>query len=182
MKKIFAVCMLMLLIAAALFARGDQEAEAVAPVQSEDGYTTVQVGDIKSGCKIEGDRLFVTLSAPTKGWISVGFKPGTMMKDANIIIGYVAGGELVLEDHFGVGNIAHKADTELGGTMDVEAVEGSESDGATSFTFSIPLDSGDEYDQPLAAGETVKIILAYAGKDDFKVKHGYRTSTSLELK
>jgi len=66
-------------------------------------------------------------------------------------------------------------------TEDVEGGEAFESEGNTTFSFSIPLDSGDSFDQALNPGETVKVILAYGNKDDFKTKHSYRRSVEITL-
>ena len=77
----------------------------------------------------------------------------------------------------------HAPDVERGGTNDVAVIGGSESAGRTAVELSIPLDSGDEYDSPLAAGETHKIIWAYGqnNDDEFRRKHVARGSFEVEL-
>ncbi|MFW5688924.1 MAG: DOMON domain-containing protein [Spirochaetota bacterium] len=133
--------------------------------------------------RIMGEELEVEVSGPTTGWVAVGFKPSRAMRDANILIGYVSGDDVVMTDQFGVSMVNHREDTELGGTSDVTNVSGNERDGATTIRFSIPLDSGDQYDQPLAAGETLRVILAYgpAGADDLRTFHGDRTGIEITL-
>jgi len=78
---------------------------------------------------------------------------------------------------------AHRPDSELGGGDDVEVLSGEETDGATTIRFRIPLDSGDEYDQPLAAGEEMRVILAYGedGADDTKAYHADRSGVDITL-
>ncbi len=179
MKRIAVLCIVMTAAAGFLFAGGNQEEGGTTGVKG--GAGTFQAGDITAECRIAGEKLNVTLTAPTEGWIAVGFQPSSMMKDANIIIGSVDGDTVTIEDHFGTSAFAHKPDTDLGGSRDVEAGEGSEAGGTTTFSFAIPLDSGDSYDAVLRSGDTVKVILAYAKKDGFGTKHSYRTSAEITL-
>jgi len=163
-----------------LFAGGNQE--EMVKQSGGDGASGYQIGDMSIEYEIVEGQLNITLTAPTEGWIAIGFQPSSMMKDANIIIGSVEGDTVTIDDHFGTSAFAHKRDTDLGGSLDVEAGEGSEAGGTTTFSFSIPLDSGDSYDAVLRSGDTVKVILAYAKKDNFSTKHSYRTSAEITLK
>ncbi|MBN2811330.1 DOMON domain-containing protein [Treponema zuelzerae] len=129
-------------------------------------------GNFSFSWKIEGSSLVAELSAPTTGWISVGFGPTRIMKDADMYLFAVTpSGEVVAEDHFGTGSISHKKDVDIGGTSDVTVLSGSEKDGVTTVRFSIPLNSGDEYDAKLEAGKSVKAIFASSAKDSFTSKH-----------
>lgn len=95
------------------------------------------------------------------------------MKGADYVIGYVADGEGFVEDHYGHQVVGHELDTVLGGTDDVTLIAVSESaEDGTMLHFSIPLDSGDEYDKTLVEGQTHKIQLAYhVSNDDFVSRH-----------
>lgn len=130
-----------------------------------------------------GDNLAVELTGPTTGWVAVGFDPSMMMLDANIIIGYVSGGNTFIRDDFGWQTTSHRADTLLGGTDDVLIDGGSESGGDTQIRFTIPLDSGDQYDKPLVPGNSYPIILARGpnGADDFSTQHQFITTASIDI-
>jgi len=133
---------------------------------------------------VRESNLEITASAPTTGWIAVGFEPTAAMKDADIVIGYVEGGEVFLRDDWGDNYTSHKADIDLGGTDDVTAVSGYEESGFTGITFSIPLSSGDEYDHILEEGGTYTIILAYGANDadDFEGYHEWAETLEIELR
>lgn len=131
--------------------------------------------------RVEAERLQITLSGPTEGWIAVGFRPSRAMKDANIHIGYVDGSDVVMTDQFGTGLITHKPDVELGGNSDIADLSGDESGGTTTIRYSIPLDSGDEYDQPLVPGETIPVILAWGRADNTTGAHRDRTTIQITL-
>lgn len=148
----------------------------------EEVYKETTVGEFTFMWRIDTlQMLHVKLSAPTTGWVAVGFAPSKMMADANFIIGYIdKEGKVYTSDEFGTAPTEHKPDTELGGSDDVAEKSGMEKDGTTMIHFAIPLDSGDKYDQVLKPGGTCKIILAYGAKDDFKSYHKKRTSIEIK--
>ena len=130
---------------------------------------------------VQEETLYVKLSAPTKGWIAVGFEPSKMMKDADIIIGYVKGTDIVIEDHFGFRPTSHRPDEEIGGTNDVTILGGTEDNGSTTLEFSIPLDSMDTFDRRLEKGKRYKVIVAYGKKDNLETYHKKRGSFEITL-
>lgn len=140
----------------------------------------IQVDSFSLNWKVQGSSAEFTLTAETEGWLAVGFNPSRMMKDADIKIGYVdSSGEVTLEDHFGNSNFSHRSDERMGGTVDVEILGGEEIDGSSTIRFRIPLNSGDDKDQPLVPGATVKLIFAMGKGDNLRVKHVERTSVEV---
>lgn len=121
--------------------------------------------------RIEGDRIVFKMSAETLGWISIGFEPTKVMKNADIFIGYVKGDEVFLEDHYAKGLTSHKSDESLGGTNDLIVIDGYEEGNVTTIIFSIPLESKDKFDKPLKAGGTYKLIYAIGKKDNIRTFH-----------
>lgn len=180
MKKVILFLLISSMLAVALYANGAQE---VTPQTAEDGYMSVEAEQMQFKWRITDGRLEVEMSAMSTGWVAVGFDPSRVMKDANFIIGYVEGDEVTVNDQFGSGTFSHTADTELGGSNDIIEAEGREEDGRTVISFSIPLDSGDEYDTVLAAGQTHTILVACGpdGSDNFSKKHMYRAKLELQL-
>jgi len=148
---------------------GSEEAE----VETTDaGFNMIEKAGMTWQWKIEGGTMEVILESPEQGWLAVGFDPQTVMKGANMIMGYVDGGEVSIADHFADKLTDHSSDEELGGTSDVTLIEGSESEEGTRLHFEMPLDSGDsEYDTVLAEGETHKVMLAYGTEDNFTQQH-----------
>jgi hypothetical protein len=186
-SKKFAVLLGVLLLLG--WANG-QESESSDPRVSEDAQTgatpqveAYQKAVVDDFCfqwrTDEEDMLHVILSAPTRGWVSVGFAATNVHKDANIIIGFLKGGEVHIQDNFGTGMFTHASDTLLGGADDVANQAGTEADGVTTISFSIPLDSGDEFDRSLEAGGTCNLIFASGPTDDFTSIH--RKAASMEI-
>ena len=173
MKRLLLVLIVMLIGAVAVFANGDGEEGA--ETTALEGYSNAMDSSLKFDLqwKIEGENLMVQMAAPTTGWLSVGFDAEDKMAGANILIGYVEDGMAMLRDDYGSGAVKHEADSALGGSDDFSDVSGSEADGTTIISFTIPLNSGDSNDKPLEAGKAYKVIYAYGpnGKDDFGSYH-----------
>ena len=174
--KISCTLLILILMGSVLLPLGAIEGQIL-----PNGFKEVEVKDFIFQWKIDGENIDIILSAPTTGWIAVGFDPGRMMKDADILIGYVENNEVFMRDDFGAGYTKHKADTDLGGTDDITITGGSEIDEKTTLEFSIPLHSWDSNDRKLEQGEEYKLIFAYGKKDDFTSYHKTRTSIIITL-
>ena len=141
------------------------------------------VDDVRLSLETDGTVLIVSVSAPTTGWVAVGFDPSAAMKDANIVIGYVADGQVFLRDDWGSGHTSHEPDTEMGGEDDITAASGEEAGGVTSITFTIPLDSGSPGDKALVPGTTYDVLVAYGpdSADDFEGFHSWAEIIEIEF-
>jgi len=125
--------------------------------------------------RIDGDKIHVKLSARTTGWVAIGFDPEKAMQGADIIIGAVKKGKVRIEDHYGDRKRGHKADKKLGGANHVLDPKGMEENGVTTITFSLALDSGDQWDKPIDPSKWSRIMIAYGrGRDSFKAGHAWR--------
>jgi hypothetical protein len=130
-----------------------------------------------------GNLLSVELTGPTTGWVGVGFDPDSIMLNANIILGYVVSTTTSIRDDWGWQPTSHRSDILMGGTDDVTIDGGSEAGGSTTIMFTIPLDSGDQYDVVLTPGNTYPIILARGpdGADDFGTPHEFATMAEIGI-
>lgn len=147
-------------------------------------YKEITQNNITLKWMVSGSNLKVIVSAPTTGWVSVGFDPTqNNHKDANIIIGYVADGSAYIQDNWGTGSFIHAADEVLGGTDDVTDPDGTENAGTTEISFTIPLDSGDAFDRPLTVGQTYTVILGSGlnGADNFTSGHLRTAVVQIEI-
>ena len=122
--------------------------------------------------------LYVGLVSPGTGWEAIGFDPTRKMQGANIIIGVVNKDGLVIEDHYGSAQTAHRADKE----SQILQASGREENGKTTIEFVIPLASDDPNDVSLVPGAEVTIILAYhSSSDRLTTRHTKRSTTSIIL-
>ena len=149
---------------------------------SEGEYTgTKNYGDYEISWASDGKYVYIAMKAKTSGWIAMAVQPGSRMKDADIILGLVQDGEVIVYDSFSTGDYGpHPQDTELGGTNDVIEFGGREEAGSTIIEFKRALNTGDKYDKPLAKGLN-KIIWSYGTGDSSTLKHINRGYGELEL-
>jgi hypothetical protein len=124
---------------------------------------------------VDGDKIHVKLAAKTSGWVAIGFDPENAMQGANIIIGAVKKGKVRIEDHYGDRKRNHKNDEKLGGKNDILDPKGTEADGVTTISFTLPLDTGEKWDKPIDPAKRSRIMLAFgAGRDSFRAGHVWR--------
>jgi hypothetical protein len=156
---------------------------ADAPDEASTEAKTVEAIGMVMTWTVADDHLEVELSGPTTGWIAVGFNPTRAMRDADILIGYVDGSEVIMTDQFGTSMTTHAEDDRLGGESNVEVISGNDDGSRTTITFRIPLDSGDEYDHALTPGETYPVIFAYGepGADNTDAYHANRAGAEITL-
>lgn len=168
------------LILAALSACGSAEGRQP-PGGSGQGAQGFEMDGFTLEWEITGDSMRVSMSAPTTGWIALGFHATAAMKDADILIGYVDASGAHLRDDFGTDYTRHQPDVELGGSSDFSGLEGSEADGITTLSFVLPLSSGDSHDRHPAPGQPCKVILAAGsdGNDSFSGMHQWAETVEL---
>lgn len=147
----------------------------------DQGFSVVNTNGFSLKYKVDGADLHCKLSTSTSGWVAVGFNPSSMMKDANLIIGYVSNNTANIRDDFGVSNTEHSADISIGGTSNVTLISGSESNGTTLLEFKIPLNSGDPKDRALALNQSYPIIFAKGSSDDYTSLHTGVAFSSITL-
>ena len=160
--------------------------DTTGPTEGDDGWSEYMVGDgftFEWKTEDSSSTLRVKVTVQTTGWIAIGFDPTSYMEDANLLIGFVENDTSFLRDDFGTGQVTHDADTNLGGTSDIEIIDGSEMSNTTILEFRIPMDSGDQYDKVLVEGNSYSMIFAYGenGADDYTSGHKWAEVLSIEL-
>lgn len=132
---------------------------------------------------VVAEKIYIGLRAPAKGWVAIGLGGAgsvQIMKDADILMGYVDETGLHLQDGFAHDFVAHASDKELGGQEDILASAGSERGGYTEIELVRKLDTGDPYDRPIVAGAQ-PVLLAHAEEDNFTALHTSRSTLMLDL-
>lgn len=116
--------------------------------------------------------LYTAMKAKTLGWIAIGFEPADWMKDADIVLGYVHGGNVTVQDEYSTGNYGpHVPDTELGGTDDILEYSGSVENGYTIIELKRKMNTGDKYDKAFVSDQKVPMIWSLSDSNSTEVKH-----------
>ena len=131
---------------------------------------------------IEGENIAIKISAPTTGWVGIGFNPTDTMKGANIILGLVKDGKVEISDEFGTQITQHVPDAQKGGKDNVTVVGGNETGNTTTLEFSIPLKSGDPNDGVIDPKGNTLVMLAYGpSMKSTRIKHQYAKTITVNL-
>lgn len=127
--------------------------------------------------------IFFAMQGKCTGWVALGLEPTDAMKDADMIFGWVSSsGAVSVVDAYSTGTYGpHPPDTDLGGTFDILAFNGSESDGYTTIEFVRLLDTGDQYDKPISPDTSLDIIWAISNSDDMNSGHTERGGATIDL-
>jgi len=115
--------------------------------------------------------VYIGLSARTSGWVAMALQPGSGMKDADMVLGFVKEGQAEILDLHCTDNLGtHPEDTRLGGVNNILASGGKEEGGTTTLEFKRELDTGDKYDISIKKGPN-KIMWSYGSSDNPELKH-----------
>jgi hypothetical protein len=138
-------------------------------------------GDYQISWSSDDSFIYIGMKAKTAGWVAVGFGPESMMKNADIVMGYIAEGKAQVDDTFSTGEFGpHPPDTQLGGTNDIIASAVKVDSGYTTVEFKRKFDTGDKYDKPVLKG-TNKMIWACGSEPKATLKHLARGSGDIDF-
>lgn len=180
-EKVKSVCIHLLVTAVLASAAVAHDAGNLEASVNDDGWKSVEIEDMELSWTHSQDTFIFRVTAPTEGWVSVGFQGGPAMKDAAIYIGYAEGSEGYFRDDHGTSPISHQPDTQLGGSDGIIEASAWESEGYTSLEITVAAEPSDELDYLLAEGSEVRIILAYGSSDSFSGMHSEAHTAEVEL-
>jgi hypothetical protein len=131
--------------------------------------------------RFDKEHLQCRVTAPTKGWVAIGFNAKDELSGTNLIMGAVEQDYVTIDDRFIVKPGDHKSITELGGSEAIVQRAGAEENGKTSISFSIPLSVNDKFHHNLVEGQEYYVLMAFSQEDDFQHHSIMRTTIKLKL-
>lgn len=133
-------------------------------------------GNYRFSWVIKDNKIEITISARTLGWVAIGLNPSVRMKDADIYFGFVdQKGKGQAFDMFSIGETGpHPSDTDLGGQNDLISPSVSIINGWTTFTFQRKLDTGDRFDKPILLDKPMKVLWSMGMAKDTTMYHAVR--------
>lgn len=127
----------------------------------------VNIADMDFQYNIEDNKMICMLTAPTSGWMALGFNTKDDIFGADLKMMRIIDGKAQMEDQIVKQNNVHVSDVSEGGLENCILINGTEMQGKFLMAFKIPLNTGDKFDCPLKVGEEIWVILAYSDSDDF---------------
>jgi hypothetical protein len=148
---------------------------ATAPLDS------IEVNGMTFSWAFDRGLLQCEASAPTAGWVAVGFNTKNELKGTNLIMGAIEQEFLNMEDQYIVKPGDHRSVIRLGGSEAVTKRGGKEENGITTISFSLPQLSSDKLHHQLIQGIEYYVLLAFSQEDDFQHHSIMRTTIKLKL-
>lgn len=125
-------------------------------------------------------RLFGELSAPTAGWLAVGFNDQQTLRGTRFLIGVVEGVAALAEWHI-ADPPNHQPIEELGGRADIRNLRGWRDAGRSTLSFSLPHRDADRFSIDLTPGRPVHLMLAWSHEPDFAHHSAWRDHVDVVL-
>ncbi|MEM9325858.1 MAG: DOMON domain-containing protein [Bacteroidota bacterium] len=129
---------------------------------------SLSVAGISLSHVVMEDSLELTITAPTTGWVGVGFNQENNIVGSDLLLFHVVDDQIEGADLYVAGFGDPRSDESLGGQKSVRIISGSEYGRETKVTFRIALDNSDPYDFQHQPGVPLWLILAYSTHDDFE--------------
>ncbi len=127
----------------------------------------VTVSNITFQYRLHSDSLEIQVSAPTHGWVAVGFHENAKLIGNDLLMFSVIDGMVIYQDQYIRGWNDHPEDTALGGENSISVVGHLEDETSTTVKFKIPISSGDSFDTIHQSNRDFYLLLAYSLEDDF---------------
>lgn len=132
------------------------------------GYpNTIQVEKMTMKWKRVGNKLHCSLTAPTTGWLAIGFNQRNAILHADLKMFRVKNGVVEAQDMYVSDFRDPKNDESLGGDYSISQLSGNESSKSTTINFTLDLSSKHYSDQNLNFSKAIWCIAAYSTSDDF---------------
>ena len=150
------------------------------PVIAEEKPRRIVDGEVAFSWKHEADRLFGELSAPTAGWIAVGFNERRTLKGTRFVIAAVSMSPIRAEEHIALVP-DHRNVSALGLSPALNHVSGSYSQGLSRLEFSLPHQFRGRPALRLAPGASPHLMLAWSQDTDFTHHSAWRRHYDVQL-
>lgn len=129
----------------------------------------------------QNERIYFGMSAPTDGWLAIGFNVSDNIKGTYLLMGNVVDGKANVVEHYTVSAGNYKPLTAFAVPSQVKHVEGAESKRNTTVNFSLPVKANSKYQKDLLPGLKYVLHIAYSHEDDFQHHSMMRTSINITL-
>ena len=128
---------------------------------------TLEAEDFTLKWEVEKDHVRFTITAPTDGWVAIGFTEDEDIVNSNLIMARMKNGMPYAEDQYIVGFGKHPTVESLGVESRIFDLSGTEENRSTTMSFSISQEKLDDYHFALMEGTAINVWLAYSVSDDF---------------
>lgn len=127
----------------------------------------LEVDGMRISWSYREDEIEITLSAPTEGWVAVGFNTVDDIVGAELVMARTTGAETYAEHRYVVAPGDHRPVTSMGRLSMVKSAEGIVVDGRVEITLRLFPEHAALPEIRLNPGQRLYLILAYSVSPDF---------------
>ncbi len=127
------------------------------------------------------NRIHFELSAPTNGWVAIGFNAQMGITNTYLLMGNVINDRPNVEEYFTLKPGDYQSLKSLGISNEVKNIAGYENNNNTYLQFSLPIKAQSKYQRDLSTGKDYVMLIAYSQEDDFQHHSIMRTSINVKL-
>jgi len=128
----------------------------------EEYPTSFSAGGVTVHWMHDGQRLYIGLSSPGKGYVAISWRKAGEGGWANLIVAWVSSGQLHIEDRKVVDGVPPGALD----SFNVLAAAGKEGPSGTIVELVYPFETGDPADPVLRPGDVIEVTVSYSDSDD----------------
>jgi DOMON domain len=121
------------------------------------------------------------LSAPTTGWLAIGFNETDALPGTYLVMARVQQDVVQVVEHKTLAPGDYQPITVLGGQAAIMVLSGKEQGNATTVQFRISQQVADGFHKQLLPGSKWRLLVAYSREDDFKHHSMMRTNIAITL-
>ncbi len=141
----------------------------------------VEKNDMLVRWKVLETTIHMEMTAPTNGWVAIGFNTKEGLSGTNLVMACVQDGKVIVEGYYTKEPGNYQPTLQLGGQNGVSNTNGVEKASFTKVTFELALHMEDGFHHELKKGEEYHLLMAYSQSDDFKHHSIMRTSDIIKL-
>ncbi len=142
---------------------------------------TIQKNEMEVSWYYNNDRIFFEMSAPTDGWVAIGFNSNRSITGTYLLMGHIVENQIDVSEHFTISPGNYKPISDFGEAVQVSAESGIQNSTHTKITFSLPVKPANTLARDLSPGLSYTMLLAYSQEDDFQHHSIIRTSINVKL-
>lgn len=131
--------------------------------------------------RVMDERMYFKLSAPTTGWLAIGFNETKNLAGTYLLMTRVRNGEPEVIEHYTQSPGTYRPISDLGSEPSVGDVIGSQSRLSTTVEFSIPIKRVSKYHKELINGDPLNMLMAFSRHTDFQHHSIMRTSVRVNF-
>ncbi|MFY0607315.1 MAG: hypothetical protein JXR10_11395 [Cyclobacteriaceae bacterium] len=142
---------------------------------------TITKNEMTVSWTFESDFISFEISAPTTGWVAIGFNETNDLTVTYLVMGSITADQVKIQEHYVFGPGNYRSYKTLNEPESVTGISGNHSGENTTLRFSLPTTSFYQYTKQLKPGKEYTMLMAFSQEKAFQHHSIMRTSINVKL-